>query len=886
MKRILNISALICVAVALFLTYTVSAADWDTSATDGVAAAVEKNNELTLSYDSGSGARSASAEKKFDFSENSQINLAFSAEVSGLDSSVNRRIYMRKNSTTQIELINFSNDSIYMLGNKDTKIPDVTLEEGKTYNVIACINAADGSISVFLDGNKVFSDNIDSAKWNKLDLSNFRIYIRNNTTSKTETCASKFIIRNFEASDTVTGFGTVPEDGSTSVDAAAVDAIKVDFDGIVSPSVFNAENFQLTENEIEIPFTVKGIGKTAYVKPDTAFSENKTYKLKVKNVCDLLGNVVIPEKTIMFITVGDDYKKPVINLTCDKSDFVTTESARLNISAESEIGIEKIELYVDGVLKETFSGSTTYDLKCDAGNHDVYAVVYDTNNYSAVSDTIKLNFSENLAPVVKISGVTNGESIEKSSLDKIKIDVSDEDGEVLRTEIYNGTELIASLDKTPVSYDFSGLPYGRHLIVVKVYDDKGAMSQASVSFTVTVSASQTVRISTDYSDYKSAGNTFPKGLSKGLFDQNTTALKSSNEYGEEHGTVVEYTVFGNPDANTWSYLETSYTASGYQLDMDVYLLSDMGQIYTYFKTNNIVLDPFTIERGKINVKGYSKEKATADFTAGEWHHLTVITDIIGLKYSVFVDGKAVAENFTLTPGLGAIDMRIGISANGTKDKVGFAFDNLRIVYNEPAPQITAVGYDDADDCTEVSPAAKVLRFKTNVGLNAVTVKKENINLYKGNIKVPFESAVWSDDDNEVQITVSEPLQSNTNYKLEITDEVMDSSNTPLPGSIYAYFNTSFKDVDVVSCTINKSNGKIAPVVKVKNSTNASKSIFSIVNIMSDKQTTEMLVKEIKISPSTESEVSLGSFNVGDSQTAEIYFWDDLIRQNAITDVLK
>ena len=48
----------------------------------------------------------------------------------------------------------------------------------------------------------------------------------------------------------------------------------------------------------------------------------------------------------------------------------------------------------------------------------------------------------------------------------------------------------------------------------------------------------------------------------------------------------------------------------------------------------------------------------------------------------------------------------------------------------------------------------------------------------------------------------------------------------------------------------------------------------------------MLAKEIKISPSTESEVSLGSFNVGDSQTAEIYFWDDLIRQNALTDVLK
>ena len=34
--------------------------------------------------------------------------------------------------------------------------------------------------------------------------------------------------------------------------SVTVDAIKVDFDGIVSPSVFNAENFQLTENEIEI----------------------------------------------------------------------------------------------------------------------------------------------------------------------------------------------------------------------------------------------------------------------------------------------------------------------------------------------------------------------------------------------------------------------------------------------------------------------------------------------------------------------------------------------------------------------------------------------------------------------------------------------------------
>lgn len=886
MKKILNISALICVAVVLFLTYTASAADWDTSATAGVATAAEKNNAIILSYVSGSGARSASAEKKFDFSANSQINLSFSVEVSGLDSSVNRRIYIRKNSTTQIELINFSNDSIYVLGNKDTKISGITLEEGKIYNVIAGINAVDGSVSIFLDGNQVFSGKIDSKKWNKLDLSNFRVYIRNNTTVKTETGASDFIIRDFETSDSVTDFSTVPEDGSTSIDADAADAIEVDFDGIVLPDVFNAENFQLTENEIEIPFSVKGCGKTAYVKPDTGFLGNKTYKLKVKNVCDLLGNVVIPEKTIKFITVDDDYKKPVVNLTCDKNEFATTESARLNISAESEIGIAKIELYVDGILQETFSGSTTYDLKCDAGKHEVYAEVYDKNNYSTVSDTLKLNFFENVAPVVKISGVTGGESVEKSSLNKIKIDVTDADGEVVKTEIYDGTELIASLNEIPVSYDFSGLSYGRHLIVVKAYDNYGAMSQAAVSFTVTVSATQTVRVSTDYSDYKSAGSVFPTGLSKGLFDENTTALKSSNEYGEEHGTVVEYTVYGNPDANTWSYLETSYTASGYQLDMDVYPLSDQGQIYTYFKTDKVVLDPFTIEGGKINVKGYQKEKATADFTSGEWHHLTVITDSIGLKYSVFVDGKAVAENFTLSPGLGALDTRIGISANGTKDKVGFAFDNLQIVYNEPAPQITAVGYDDADDCDMVSPTARVLRFKTNVGLNAVTVKKENINLYKGNVKVPFESAAWSDEYNEVQITVSEPLQSNTNYKLELTDEIMDSSNTPLPGSIYAYFSTSFKDIDVVSYEMNQSNGKIAPVVKIKNSTNVSKSIFAIVNVMTDQQTTEMLVKEIKTSPATESEVSLGSFNVSDSQTAEIYFWDDLIRQNVITDVLK
>lgn len=882
MNKILKVFFALSVLLAVIVTAISAQAEWTTTDGTGSYASVAENI-ITLKCDSGTSARSAAAEREYDFSGNSRISISFTAAVKGSDSTVNRRVYIRKNSANQIELLNFCADGVYFMGDKTANADGLKTAENKDYAIDIGINPQTRGICFYFDGTKVYDGTIDSTKWGKLDLAHTKIYIRNNSTS--ESGASEFVLKNFVTGDFAKGYKSYPENNSRAENAEQLQNIRVEFDGAVMPSVYAKENFVLMRNGAEVEFSVARTGRTAVITPSDGFSEGTEYILTIKAVKDLLESTVAENAQITFATVADTYVKPSVRIDCTDIGINSAKSTVLDIIVESVNGIKKIEMYVNGKCTETFAESTAYIFKAEAGTYSIYATVYDDNDCTAKSNVITLNVAENKLPEITIAGITNGDSVQTSDLKNINISAADSDGKVEKLQIFDGTRFLTETEGDSMTADLSALALGRHAVTVKAYDDGEAYAEKTVFFTLCENATEKVYLNTDYSDYKSSGSTFPSGIYKGSFDEKTAQIKSSTEYGDEHGTVVEYSVSGDAEAATWSSWETYYTSSAFKMEMDIYLLSDDGQIYSYFKTNSAVQDPFVIEGGTISFKGVSGEKASQKITSGEWHNLTVYADAAELKYSAWLDGILVADKFTLQTGLSEIETRIGVYAAGTKDKVGFAFDNLKITHIEAKPQIIQIGYDKIDNCATVASDAKQLRLKTNIALNAPSVTKENINLLCGGVKMPYASAEWSDN-GEVVIELSEPLKSNQSYTIELTEEVADVSGMPFSGSVNAYFNTHFADIDVISAEMNASGSKIEPKAVIKNSSDKTKTVYVILNIMSGKTTDKMFVKEYRVSANAEAEIAPGVFNISGSQTAEMYFWESLSAQKVITDVCK
>ena len=144
------------------------------------------------------------------------------------------------------------------------------------------------------------------------------------------------------------------------------------------------------------------------------------------------------------------------------------------------------------------------------------------------------------------------------------------------------------------------------------------------------------------------------------------AIRSSNEYGDEHGTVVEYACEGEGARDTWIYFNTYNTTQSFMIEKYKINLSEKRKVSFYFKDGSSIIDPLTFEGGKLVVGGING-KTTVNFQVGEWHKLRILANMNDHVFSVWVDGEAVAENCGLRPNQINIETRISLSPQGETD---------------------------------------------------------------------------------------------------------------------------------------------------------------------------------------------------------------------------
>lgn len=864
--------------IFVFSCAAAAAQEWNLTTTDAEASLV--NGALSLCYGEGAASRSAAAERTFDFSDNKHIAIGFTANISGFSAGTRRKVYLRESSLISMETVAFDENRFSVLGKQ---IDGIELSENTDYRVMIGIDASAKTMVVYLNGEEVFNGSIE-ANWKKsFKLEALKVFVRNYTTKKEQTDASEFILKCLSVGDSATDMTTVPENNAEFIEAASLRGIEVGFNGGTAPAALSADNFTISANGNDCAFTAEATDGGVLLVPSGGFLPDMLYTVTAAAVTDVFGNIAAENISASFKTAPDGYSKPTVSLTADETEMLDSQTALLKISAESENGIDRIEMYVNGELRETFYSDTEYDFYGEKGTYELYLAAYDTLGGSALSEKLTINVRKNELPVIKVDGIKSGVPTTADKLSDIAVSVSDPDGEYVHTEVYLGETLIAAADESSFTVDLSGTPLGRSLLTIIALDDSGESAKTEISLVVTGESNEKIVFESDFEDYTSDGDTFVGGAFYKGYLIDGAAIRSSKEYGDSYGTVVEYVSEGEDASATWLYMNTYNTAQSFMLEMDMQILSEKSKVSFYFKDGSSVLDPLTFSEGKLVIGG-TNGKRTVDFHAGEWHNLRIITNSSDHIYSVWIDNEFVAESFGLKTDQMYIETRISLDPQGETDKTGIVFDNLSIRYYEQPVQIVSIGYDDVDDCMELAPSASKIKLTLSSAVDATTITKKTVLLECGGRAMDYES-VKCTDGKTIVITLKERLKSKTQYRAELTNKVMDASGNVLKNGAVVNFSTSYDKLDVKEAQLTKGTGKVGASATLINTSGESMACYAVLTVLFGNETKRIFVKKITVPANRELACTIGTLECAAGESAELYFRKSVIG-GAITDIYK
>lgn len=183
-----------------------------------------------------------------------------------------------------------------------------------------------------------------------------------------------------------------------------------------------------------------------------------------------------------------DTTLPNTSLTTPVDGASVSSPVTISADASDNIGVSRVELYVDDLLKATLPTapySTAIDLP--AGSHSAYSKAYDATGNAAASSVRSFTVLDTIQPTVSITSPLNGATVRRNYTTVIQASASDNVG-VSKVEFYVNNALRETDLAAPYSYSWlvpqqRGVPY---TITVKAYDS----AQNSSTHTITVTSSK------------------------------------------------------------------------------------------------------------------------------------------------------------------------------------------------------------------------------------------------------------------------------------------------------------------------------------------------------------------------------------------------------------
>lgn len=326
-----------------------------------------------------------------------------------------------------------------------------------------------------------------------------------------------------------------------------------------------------------------------------------------------------------------DNVKPTVSITAPTANATINRgtTTTINVSATDNTAVSSVELYIDGVLRNTFAAAP-YNFSWNTtgitfGAHTIYAIAKDGFGNAQQSSTITVNVVDNAAPTVSITAPAAGSTVK----DIVTVTANATDNTsgtgVTKVEFFVDNVLRATDTTSPYSFswDSKTVTDGSHIISAKATDgatpaNVGTSSNVSVtvdnadktaptaptSFRVTgntlTSVSLAWNASTDnvgVTGYRIARN----GTNLPVVSGSTLTFTDS---GLTAGTSYTYTIVALDAAGNTS---TSATVSGstltlkqgdFDFDNDVDL-SDLAYLLGKYTTTDVAAD--LNKNGKVDI---------------------------------------------------------------------------------------------------------------------------------------------------------------------------------------------------------------------------------------------------------------------------------------------
>jgi hypothetical protein len=208
-----------------------------------------------------------------------------------------------------------------------------------------------------------------------------------------------------------------------------------------------------------------------------------------------------PKLVVTYVLVTDT-TSPTASIISPINNATINGSQTITVNASDNIGVAKVEFYINGALQATdttspysFSWNTT---SVANGSYTLTAKAYDAAGNIGQSSNVTIAVSNSSpAPTVSIIYPTNGATYNESATISLTASATaNGTATIAKVEFYNGANLLKAVSTSPYIYTWSNVAKGTYAVTAKAYDSNGLVSVSSPVTVNVLSPVKAVNIST------------------------------------------------------------------------------------------------------------------------------------------------------------------------------------------------------------------------------------------------------------------------------------------------------------------------------------------------------------------------------------------------------
>jgi pseudomonalisin len=302
-------------------------------------------------------------------------------------------------------------------------------------------------------------------------------------------------------------------------------------------------------------------------------------------------------------TGGGDTTPPTTSITAPANGATVSGTVSVTASASDNVGVTKVEFYLDSALKST-STTSPYSWSFNTttvanGSHTLQTKAYDAagnvGSSATISVTVSNSTGDTTPPTTSITAPANGATI--SATVSVTASASDNVG-VTKVEFYLDGALKSTSTTSPYSWSFNTttVANGSHTLQSKAYDAAGNIgSSATISVTVSNASAQQLIGNPGFEN--GSASPAPWTVTAGVIDSSSSEAAHSGTwkawmdgYGSVHTDSIVQTVtipstVTSATLSFWLHIDTAETTTTTAFDtLQVQIRNSSGTVLATLAT--------------------------------------------------------------------------------------------------------------------------------------------------------------------------------------------------------------------------------------------------------------------------------------------------------------